>query len=295
MIFNLLSERSLVHIDKPISELTTKWRPFGWDSKVEIEGNVVDIRDLFFKHRFITKIQKSTSWYSPYVWKEFNTLENLSYEIYNHTGYWWTIPLVNNITNPIFEFPLNNQEIDDMVDLLLTENSNGILIWKNYINSVVGLRLRNDIKEQYNIYSNDIVFTKNEWNYLKTNNPSISLLLESMVSSKTIETISIEYSIFQNNYNDLPTNFQEEFILRSEHNTNIVTKKEFLDNFETYVNDYYELFFGVLRHYEIEANEDKKQIILIKPNYLGEFIYNLKLEISQSKSTDGFFHYKKNE
>jgi hypothetical protein len=293
-MINLLEERKLVHIDKPPVPMDTKWRPYGWDSSIEIEGFVIDIKDLFFKFRFIRLEDFQDDWFTWMYWREYKKLEIISAEYYNDSKWWWVIPLVNNKLNPIFEFPLNPEEIEDLSKVMLSEKKDGgTFACKEYITEKVGNRIINSLYENFGVKSFTAHYSEEEYEQLKLNYPA------------NIDFI-VRYIYIENDYffdmadvndhkNEIPLILYEDILIRAQQYDGILTMREFDRRYEELLKEYYDIFFGVLDQFIIDRNELKRRIIVVKSMYLGRFITDLRKKIAEPNTTKGFFNYMKGE
>jgi len=221
---NILNKRKLLFIDKPLNKIDTFWRPIDWNSNIEIDGFLVDIKDIFFKYKFIDFERFPKEWFFYFEWGENTTLESLSLKQYGTMEYWWIIPLINNKLNPFFDFPLRTNELARLCEQILKEkNSNNQYKYKSYIIQNIKNDLLNALLEQYG-------------------------------------------------YN--------------------LTEIELNNEYDTILSNYFDLFYGLL-HEILETNNDKKRSILIlKPEYINQFINGVKKDITQDFKIENFSHYK---
>lgn len=81
----------------------------------------VAIKNLFTKYEIITDFKKNVDLLIYYNVQDNETIEQVSYNNYETTEYWWLIALFNNITNIFLEWPMNQDQLNAAVDLLYNE------------------------------------------------------------------------------------------------------------------------------------------------------------------------------
>lgn len=74
----------------------------------EIESNV-KLLNIWRSYTIRNGVKDSIVYFDTYVVESSDWWENISARIYGTVNYWWTIALVNNITNPFEELIIGQQ------------------------------------------------------------------------------------------------------------------------------------------------------------------------------------------
>lgn len=73
----------------------------------------------FFVGFDISNISKSADFFMDYFIESEDNIDLISYKIYGDISYYWTILLVNNIQDALFDLPLNSDEIKKITKSVL--------------------------------------------------------------------------------------------------------------------------------------------------------------------------------
>jgi len=76
------------------------------------------IKNLFTHYNLIDTFKKNIDIIFNYTIKDTDTPEKISYDLYRTTDFWWVIFIFNNIQNPFLDWPLNQDHLNQLVDLL---------------------------------------------------------------------------------------------------------------------------------------------------------------------------------
>ena len=72
--------------------------------------------DIFKRVIFSKEYQENSSYYEKYEVLYGETPEEISYRFYGTTSYHWLVLMVNDITDPRFDWPLSEQVLTDLVE-----------------------------------------------------------------------------------------------------------------------------------------------------------------------------------
>jgi len=118
---------------------------------VEYDSGAYKFKNIFFKYFLDTEIEDK--YLQVYRLSDGETLEDVSYNLYGDTSYFWTILIVNGFNDPIFDIALSENAIQatakdiSMVDGVLDEG----LYFTNYD----FLTEQNDSKRSIKVIKND--------------------------------------------------------------------------------------------------------------------------------------------
>lgn len=89
--------------------------------------SIYEIRNLF--HKFYFKESIPNEYLYDYILKDGESLETVSFDIYDDPAYWWLLAVINDIRDIIFDLPLEaivlqkiateESTIGDVLDLVL--------------------------------------------------------------------------------------------------------------------------------------------------------------------------------
>jgi hypothetical protein len=78
-------------------------------------GNPIAIRNVFFRLKIIDAVRQNTLIYYPYFVKEGETPEMISYKYYKDSNMHWLVMLVNQVIDPIFDWPLTELSFQNYI------------------------------------------------------------------------------------------------------------------------------------------------------------------------------------
>ena len=79
---------------------------------------VTTVKNLFTKYDIVIDYKKNIEVILAYNIKENETLEQVSYKVYETIDYWWIVAIFNDITNPFTDWPLNQEQLNNAANLL---------------------------------------------------------------------------------------------------------------------------------------------------------------------------------
>jgi len=90
----------------------------------QFEGEQVrNIIDFYHRFDFFYEYyKKNTSYFKEYVIKDHETPESLSSKFFNNKKYWFILLLINNRSDPFFDWVLTNDEITLYAEKFVKEN-----------------------------------------------------------------------------------------------------------------------------------------------------------------------------
>ena len=71
--------------------------------------NDVKLLNIWKSYTIRDNIKESISYYDTYIVQHSDWWDNIAYKVYGDVTYWWTIALMNNITNPFEELKVGTQ------------------------------------------------------------------------------------------------------------------------------------------------------------------------------------------
>lgn len=86
-----------------------------------IQPATCTVKNLFEQFRIIDQYKKSAAAFLRYSIKDGERLDNISYRFYETVDFWWLIALFNDIRNPFYDLPLNEQQIIELSEKLAEE------------------------------------------------------------------------------------------------------------------------------------------------------------------------------
>ena len=86
-----------------------------YSMSVDSAGNTDDvtIKDYYRLMRLTDQAFRETTLYNEYIIKEGQRPDQIAYEVYGDSQYYWVILLVNNIIDVASEWPLSNEELEN--------------------------------------------------------------------------------------------------------------------------------------------------------------------------------------
>jgi len=114
---------------------------------VVYDNDQYEFKNVFYKYRLATDIDDK--YLQVYSISDGESLEKISYELYNDTVYFWTIIIINNIFDPIFDLPLP----EDAIQATARDKStiDGVLDLNLYSTNYDDLTTENDNKREVKV------------------------------------------------------------------------------------------------------------------------------------------------
>ena len=109
--------------------------------------NIYTIRNLFYKYYFSETIP--SEYLYSYILADGESLESISFDVYNDINYWWLLAIINDIRDIIFELPLQTE----VLQKIATDQSTieGVLDLELFSENYDELETENDLKRNIKI------------------------------------------------------------------------------------------------------------------------------------------------
>lgn len=113
----------------------------------DISYGIYSSKNLFYKYYFSEKIPKEYLY--SYILKDNESLETVSFDVYEDSVFWWLLALINDIRDIIFELPLSSI----ILQKIATEQSmvEGELDLELFSTNYDILEIENDLKRNIKI------------------------------------------------------------------------------------------------------------------------------------------------
>lgn len=207
---------------------------------------------------------EKSSLVEQYIIIEGETPESVSFNYYGDVKYYWIIMLLNNIKSRYFNWPLSSQEL------------------QQYIESKYGNR--SAIFFQDNELQNEIVLCKTK--YIKLNSHKFKVLgCDRNLNKLEIQKVS-DQQLDNNDIVDLLDDGELVFaslpisriVYENEVALHHINSNQQTRNLLTsYINETNLAEHVSNTEFEIQENENKRNIILLNKNFIGEFVTSFKL------------------
>jgi hypothetical protein len=199
---------------------------------------------------------------NQYTIVENETPESVSFNYYGKVDYYWTIMLINNIKSRFFDWPLNSLDLGKHITVKYG-NKTAIYFTEDQFQSKQPMCKSKYIiieQKKYNVHEcdrnlNKIVVDKINAADINANYPiTVSLIVDDETNGVSMNTQKIDYENelavhhFEGNESS-PRQFIQEYITGN-------IKTNAILNYD----------------YEVQLNENKRQIVLIKPDYISLFV-----------------------
>ncbi|MCK5020960.1 MAG: baseplate wedge protein 53, partial [Candidatus Peribacteraceae bacterium] len=81
----------------------------------EITYMGLKITDISFRVALYEKLNSNVSSFEPYRIKNGDKIEDLAHKLYGNSNLFWIIMITNNLTDPFYDWPLNDLELDEYI------------------------------------------------------------------------------------------------------------------------------------------------------------------------------------
>ncbi len=85
-----------------------------------VQPVVTTLKNLFERSDILVDFKNSSGAFTEYLIEEGDRPDIVAYNFYNDVSLWWVIMLVNNIKDPINEWPLTQEQINTIVEYLVS-------------------------------------------------------------------------------------------------------------------------------------------------------------------------------
>lgn len=218
----------------------------------------------------------TTNLVEQYTIIENETPESLSYNYYGVVDYYWVIMLINNIKSRYFDWPMNNDELGNHItekygntislffhDTVLSNASFSLCDVASLEIQIVGITATKNVK----VLKCDRNLNKLEIEKPKEITPSSFITIKKMFNetNKYLGVITQARTVYQNENAVHHFDYYIDPI-----NTNTTYNSRQL--LATYIGGNIPKETVSNQQYESELNEKKRNIILIKPEYISLFV-----------------------
>lgn len=200
-----------------------------------------------------------------YTISEGESPESLSYNYYGVVDYYWVILLTNNIKSRFFDWPMSSQELGSYVDSKYGSKS-ALFFQEEKLNNNVNLCDTKYVKapsgQEYAVQScdrnlNKIVITKTEPSIIEAGN----VVVLQDADKNTIISLPTSRVVYENQY-------AVHHFVDGEQQPRAYLNQYVAGQGEEYAVSNYD--------YEVQENENKRSIFLIKPSYVSIFVNQFK-------------------
>lgn len=81
-----------------------------------VNGNTnVTLTNILTRSAFLSEITENSAVFYDYDVKENETPEIIAHKLYGSVEYFWIVLLFNKLMNPYYDFPLNEEQLDDLI------------------------------------------------------------------------------------------------------------------------------------------------------------------------------------
>lgn len=121
-----------------------KYESFGERSKFFFKGfpyidyDILDngeknkIKNFFRRFDFTERVRKYGSIYTKWVIRDEDTPQVIADKLYDSTHYYWIVLMINKMTDPTFDFPMGEDELNKYVDMKYgVENKRAFHHWES--------------------------------------------------------------------------------------------------------------------------------------------------------------------
>lgn len=227
--------------------------------------NDITIPDIFKRIVPLTSEFNKSDLVEQYEISEGETPESLSFSYYGKVDYYWVILVTNNIKSRFFDWPMGSAELGSHIEAKYGNKSalffqdTSLLGFSNF--GEVKYVTRGDYK--FKVFSADRNLNKLETEKIL---PS-QLLQESVVNlldkdENILTGKEVSRIVYENEtaLHHIESPLETRLLLNSYINSNIGTNSVFVSNSD----------------YETAENEKRRNIFLIKPQYISTFVSNFK-------------------
>jgi len=237
-----------------------------------INYNDKELCNILIKFNSIN-LYKDSTFLENYYLQDEDTPENISYRMYKDSGYSWVVLFVNEMFNREFDWPLNATKMDEFVSSKY--NYSSVFFSDEKINfSFSKVKKINN----YKILSYDRDLNKFNLNTKINSLPStVNLYDKDDILIKQIQPDRVVYEGSQG-------------LNKFEINNKIINARQLVSQGGiSYLHGYINSISNPIvesavvtnSQYEYKLNDSKKQIVLLKQQYIFSFMDSLKTELSK--------------
>ncbi len=213
----------------------------GYSFDLTDAGTISTVTNIFARFRFNDSVLNNSFAFYKYQYQDGDTPELISYKEYGDTQYHWVISMVNQITDPLFEFPLQRDALEQKIIKQYGYSSIANAYSEIHHYELEVKKVLSEVDGPTTTEINNYTITLDQYNYAAN----------SLTTNSVGNTITRIYNFHANNSNNLTSN------------TATLT-----------VTDTYKEVF--VYNYEDELNEQKRQIKMLKREYIPSLMLELE-------------------
>jgi len=234
------------------------------------EYNNISIPDIFKRIVVANPDITKSNLFDQYIVSEGETPESVSFIYYGSVDFYWTILVINNIKSRFFDWPLGAQELSSVIEnkygnksalFFASIHENTVLCQTKYVQVSTDIQQR-----QYPILKCDRNLQKLEIEKVTpTQIPDNSELIflneeKRMLSNNIVTRVVYENEFALNHILPQPSTQHDRQILLQYINNGVSTLNSIVTNTD----------------FEASENEKKRQIFLLKPQFINQFVNTFK-------------------
>lgn len=119
---------------------------------IEYDNSQYKFNNIFFKYNLKTPIEEK--YLQVYSISDGESLEDISYQMYGDPVYFWTIIIINDMSDPLFDIPLPEDTLQEIARDMSTDGT-GQLDFVEYSSQYDTLTASNDEKRNIKVIKSD--------------------------------------------------------------------------------------------------------------------------------------------
>lgn len=102
-------------------------------------GDKSKIKNFFKRFDFRENTRKFGSIYTKWIVRDEDTPHIIAHKLYNSTHYYWIVLMINQMIDPVFDFPMTERDLNEYVDNKYgVDNRRGFHHWESVDSQDVG-------------------------------------------------------------------------------------------------------------------------------------------------------------
>jgi hypothetical protein len=103
------------------------------------DGEKKKIKNFFRRFDFRENVRKFGTIYTKWVVRDEDTPQIIAHKLYNSTHYYWVVLMINQMIDPMFDFPMTDENLTEYVDTKYgVENRHAFHHWESIESEEVG-------------------------------------------------------------------------------------------------------------------------------------------------------------
>lgn len=181
-------------------------------------GDYVAVTDIFKRVRFRQQLLTNARLYYPYQIKDSDTPEIIAHKYYGSVDYYWVVLLVNNITDPLRQWPKNYAAFVRYIRDKYSSLENAQISIHHYEKIITKTNSAGEISQ------NITVIDETQYNTLSSVVPEV-FTSDTQTVTVTTTRRAIDAYTYEEQQNDLARNI---FLLKSEYLSQVIEELESL-------------------------------------------------------------------